>query len=453
MTLEEQIAQRTAQMRFEEIDADLPHVLKRNILDSYAGICGSLADIDMLRNFDRLAANPLVGDDVAVWGIDRRAGLADAVFMNAILGRRSDLLDTYLSPNAMGGSHPSDNVALALTLTLAAHLSRGGRQLIESVFVAFTLSAAFSTYYDPESANYDHDAVAPFYTALTIGRALGLDEAQPTTAQRIAGMLGLDTNQAALGQVTDWKHCTYASAGMRAVQAVKLARAGFDAPAEIYEGAAGVDRFFPHADTFFEPPVDLSKTIFKRWPALVFCQTPIDVALDLAERIEDPGAIESVDVRTFELAFRNGGREAAARPTSRAGRTHSIAYCVATALLKPIAYDDFDEPRSRDADLQRLLARVSVTEDESLTAAYPAASPCEISVTLADGSTVSARREVPVGDPSDPLTDDDLTAKLREYFFFAANAAEREDVIARLWDLENQDDISWLAGPLERRRL
>ena len=58
VTLEEQIAERVAQMRFEDIDADLLHVLKRNILDSYAGICGSLADIGMLRSFDRLAADP-----------------------------------------------------------------------------------------------------------------------------------------------------------------------------------------------------------------------------------------------------------------------------------------------------------------------------------------------------------------------------------------------------------
>jgi 2-methylcitrate dehydratase len=451
LTLEERIAQRVAAMSYEDVDVDLLHVLKRNILDSYAGICGSLADTAMLENFDRLAVDPVAAGDVPVWGIDRRAGLADAVFMNAILGRRSDLLDTYLSPNGMGGCHPSDNVALALTL--ARHLSSGGRELIESVLVAFTSSAAFSTYYDPESANYDHDAAAPFYTALTIGRALGLESEELARAQRIAGMLGLDTNQAALGQVTDWKHCTYASGAMRAVQAVKLARAGFDAPPEIYEGAAGVDRFFPHADEFFHPPVDLSRIIFKRWPALVFCQTPIDVALDLAGQLPEGAAIASVHVETFALALRNGGGESAARPTSRAGRTHSIPYCVATALLKPIEYTDFDEPRSRDPDVLALLDKVRVSEDPVLTAAYPASSPCVITLTLSDGTTLSARREVPVGDPTDPLSDDQLSDKLRQYFAFARSQAEQDEIIERLWDLESQTDLDWLIAPLERRRL
>lgn len=155
-------------------------------------------------------------------------------------------------------------------------------------------------------------------------------------------MLGLDINQAAVGEITDWEHCTYASCAMRAVQAVKMARAGFQAPSDIYTGAAGVDHFFPHADTVFEAAPDLARIIFERWPALVFCQTPT---------------------------------------TERRGR---------------------DRPK---------------------------------------------------GDPDDLRSDDDLTAKLEDYFFFARDAGERTDVIARLWDLENQSGLDWLNEPLKRRQI
>lgn len=451
MTLEESIATRVAGISFDDLrDDDLLHTLKRNILDSYGGICGSLKDAGMLANFDRLASDPATGDEVSVWGIDARAGLADAVFMNTILGRRSDLLDTYISPNGMGGSHPSDNVALALTL--AEPLAMDGRDLLTSIYVAFTLSAAFATYYDPEPANYDHDAAATFYTALVIGHAAGLDEGQLTAVQRIAGMLGLDTNQAAVGQVTDWKHCTYASCAMRAVHAVRIARAGFEAPPGIYRGDAGADRFFPHADEFFEPPPDLDRIIFKRWPALVFCQTPIDVALDLAAEIDDPGAIETIAVSTYEVAARNGATDEAYRPDSRAGRTHSIPYCVATALLKPIAYEDFDEPRAGDPDLRALIEKTAVAVDPALDEAYPAQAPCRIEITLGDGSTLERSREVPKGDPGDPLSDSELEDKLRQYFDFVDDG-EREQVIAGLWELEGRRDTGWLLEPLNRRRL
>ena len=44
MPLEETIAKRILSLSYEGLDADLLHVLKRNIMDSYAGICGSLKD-------------------------------------------------------------------------------------------------------------------------------------------------------------------------------------------------------------------------------------------------------------------------------------------------------------------------------------------------------------------------------------------------------------------------
>jgi 2-methylcitrate dehydratase len=448
--LEACIAERVAGMRDRDLDASLLHLLKRSILDSYAGICGSLSDLGMLEKFDRLASDA-ESRTAAVWGIDQRAGLAEAVFMNSILGRRSDLLNTFVSPNDMGASHPSDNVALVLTL--ADHLGTSGRDVISTVYVAFTLSAAFSTYYDADKANYDHDATATFYAALTIGYALGLSAAELTTAQQVAGMFGLDINQAGVGQITDWKHCTYASAAMRAIAAVRIVRAGFEAPPNIYRGAAGVDQFFPHADAFFEPAPDLERIIFKRWPALVFCQTPIDVALDLAAKGIDPQSVTSVEVRTYAFAIVNGLTDSAYHPDSRAARTHSIPYCVATALLKPIGYSDFDEPRSRDETLQALITKVKVVEDQAFTADYPSTAPCEITVTFADGSSATSSRKVPRGDPSDPLSDDDLSAKLRTYFTFARDDDEREDVIRRLWNLEAERDLNWLLEPLRRRRL
>ena len=71
----------------------------------------------MLANFDRMTTTPGRGRGPGgVGNQPSKANYPDALFMNAILSRRSDLLNTYLPPNAMGGAHPSDNVALALTL-------------------------------------------------------------------------------------------------------------------------------------------------------------------------------------------------------------------------------------------------------------------------------------------------------------------------------------------------
>lgn len=449
MQLEKIIAKRVAALYRESLDSEMRHIMKRNIMDSFASICGSLNDREMLLNFDRLVSGVASGADLDIWGIQKRGSFMDTFFVNSIMSRRSDLLSTYLSPNNMGGVHPSDNVALALVL--ADWQKMNGVQLLEIVHTMFYLSAAFGTYYNPEPANYDHDAAATFITALAIGCVLGCTEKQLVSVQRIVGMFGLDINQAGVGQITDWKHCTYASCALRGLQATKLAMSGFQAPPEIYEGDAGVNRFFPHVESFFEPPPNLGRIIFKRWPALVFCQTPIDVSLDLSAKIPDKKTIESVTVRTYEVAYRNGALPSAQNPSSRAGRTHSIPYCVATAMLKPVSYEDFDEPRASDPDLVELIKRIHVLNDAELTKAYPAKSRCVIEITLNDGKNIRGDRDYPKGDPSDPLSEREIEEKLKTYFFFATNDTEKNTIIEKLWKLEEQSNLDWLISPLKRR--
>ncbi len=450
MLYEQILSQRAAAISYDDLTEDILHVLKRNILDSYTGICASLKDTALLQKFERLAMGSASGNDIDIWGVQKKASVTDALFMNSILSRRSDLLNTYVSPNGMGVVHPSDNVALVLTL--ADWLAMDGKTFLRSIYTAFYFSTVFATYYNPEAARYDHDAAATFYTALVIGQALGLSEEQLTEAQRISGVLGLDVNQAAEGELTDWKHCTYASCAMRAMQAVKLASAGFEGPREIYQGEAGVDQFFPHAEAILEPPPDLSKIIFKRWPALVFCQTPIDVASDLSGKILGPRTIASVNVRTYQNAFRNGALPSAYHPVSRAGRTHSIPYCVAAALLKPVEYEDFDDEYSRNSALTQLISKVNVVEDAEMTKAYPLKSQCCIRVTLADGTVVESARDYPRGDPQEPLSDQEIENKFRNYFFFAKSKTEQEEVIDRLWKIEREENLDWLLSPLKRHR-
>lgn len=174
------------------------------------------------------------------------------------------------------------------------------------------------------------------------------------------------------------------------------------------------------------------------------------MALSLADRVTDPAAITDVEVRTYQVAARNGATAAAAHPTSRAGRTHSIPYCVATALLGRVAYEDFDKPCSSDPTLQSLMGKVRVVVDDEMDAGYPQGAPCAITVTLSDGATVEARRDRPVGDPGDPLTDAQLEAKLRQQLFFV-DEQEQDVVIACLQTLESRPDVQPLLAPLRRR--
>jgi 2-methylcitrate dehydratase len=390
---------------------------------------------------------------IAVWGIQRKADTVDAIFMNTILGRRSDLVNTYLSPNRMGGSHPSDNVPLVLSIS--DWLGKSGQEVITNTYVAYMLSCAFADYYNPEENRYDHDAAALFYLPLVIGSLMELSVQQMTEAQRIAGMMGLDINQAAMGEVTDWKHCTYASCALRALHSVKLALAGFEGPKEIYEGDAGINRFVPHIERMLDPKPNLGSIVLKRWPALVFCQTPIDVAIELAQQIADCQTIDRVEVQIYRKAIEEAANESSRRPVNRAGRTHSLPYCVAAALVKKkidVSYFD-DNFIKKEKELAGLIPRIDVVEDHQMTKRFPDGAPCRIIIRLKDGRTMSHYRDFPVGDPHDPLSDQDIEEKVHSYLSLLTDERKADAIIERIWNLEKEISIDWLVAPLKKRVL
>ncbi|GAH34180.1 unnamed protein product, partial [marine sediment metagenome] len=143
--LEKRLARFTHDIRFDSLDKATLHLLKRNILDSYAGICASLQDTYLLGKYDRLTSMLPDDNGINVWGIGRAAHESEAVFMNSILGRRSDLVNTYISPNNVGGSHPSDNVSLVLTL--GDWMNTSGEDILSSIYAAYLLSCGFANFY------------------------------------------------------------------------------------------------------------------------------------------------------------------------------------------------------------------------------------------------------------------------------------------------------------------
>ena len=449
--MEERVAQVAADIWDKEISPQTAHILKRNLIDSYAGLCGALLDNRLIATLGRMVR--LVPDEkgITVWGVGHRAQALQAVFMNTILGRRIDLVNTYFSPSNMGINHPSDNVSLLLTLADWKKLT--GRDFLQAMQAAYTLSCAFSDYYDPEPAGYDHDAAAAFYVSLTSGLVEGLDVTGLIEAQRIAGVMGLNPDQTGVGLVTDWKHCTYASCAQRGVQAVLMAKAGFKGPVDIYEGQAGWNRFLPHADSFMASPPDLSTVVFKSWPALVFCQTAIDVAAELSSRFldQDWKNVERIKVETYKKAVEEAGGETSNKPDSRAGRTHSLPYCVAEALLKGgVEYHSFGDQRAMDPELVEVMGKVEVIADRQMTAAFPAQAPCRLTVEYQNRQPLSAFQERPHGDPQDPLSDQEIGAKVLKYLTGLAGLEQAEGILARLWHLEEEDDLVWLLTPLRQ---
>lgn len=106
ISLEEALAERVACLTRHSVDPGLLHILKRNILDSHAGIHGHLKDKGILANFDRLPTAFPSGAEPAAWDVSKQRPCL-ILCIDVILPRRGGLLNPYFfSPTTWTVSIP-----------------------------------------------------------------------------------------------------------------------------------------------------------------------------------------------------------------------------------------------------------------------------------------------------------------------------------------------------------
>ena len=91
----------------------------------------------------------------------------------------------------------------------------------------------------------------------------------------------------------------------------------------------------------------------------------------------------------------------------------SIPFAVATALVHDeVGLTEFGAEARRDERLRRLVGLVDVSVDARAENDYPTLRSAEVALTLLDGRTLVERVDVPYGEPGNPVTDAEMTAKL-----------------------------------------
>ena len=265
------------------------------------------------------------------------------------------------------------------------------------------------------------------------------------------------------GELSEWKAAATGHASMTATFAVRLAAAGMSGPSEPFEGKDGLlERVWPTFDLTLTPadPSAIERASLKRHPACYWGQVPVDLVIELRDRavLSD---IVAIDVATCMNAWRSigGGRGDAAekwRPPTRETADHSMPYLMAAAFVDGELSDEaFTSERLTDPQLFSIIDRISVIERPDLTdRATRDSCPTELTLTMADGSMLSAAADVPRGHPANPMSDGEVRAKF-ESLALRALAPDQAGVLgsllARLPELESLDAVTTLFRAFERR--
>jgi aconitate decarboxylase len=186
----------------------------------------------------------------------------------------------------------------------------------------------------------------------------------------------------------------------------------------------------------------------KPYAAMGLLHAAIDAALELRPKV-DMSQIQRIDIYMGEAAYAHGGWKAE-RPLQTIGAQMNVAYAVAVALLDgDVLVDQFTQDRINRDDVWSLIDRTiahherafdNLPIDERLTT--------QVSLTLKDGSTQTAKVVHPHGTGHRTLTNEEIRhkyAKLTD----GVVSPERQAAIERtVLDIDALDDVSQLTALL-----
>ena len=429
----------------QAVTPELAHRAQRCLLD-YLGV--TLAGASLQRSKAEALIEGLSGPEGAmVIGMGRQADLQTAALVNGMNAHVAELDDGV----RFGSVHPGAAVISAL-LPIAERSGWTTAQLLQGIIVGYEAAVRLACAIQPSHRNRGYHATG---TCGAVGAAMGIaagagfteHEARQALAAAVLSASGMLRAMEGDSELKAYNAGKAASTGL---VAAAMARAGFQAPADVFEGPRGflrmtseqfkLEQLLPSDE---RPMAAIEKVYVKPYAACRHCHPAIEAALRLKDEFAiDVFSIRRIAVRTYALAVGGHEHRDIAGPTAA---KMSTPYSVAIALVDGMAgIQQFSEPRIGDPRVLELAAKVEVRLDGELDALVPGKRPAEVEIELADGRTCSARVDLPKGEPETAVDDAGLTAKFLDLVRFSGRSERQARLMAdAVWGLESGLDGLW----------
>jgi 2-methylcitrate dehydratase PrpD len=434
-----------------QLSIDVAHQVRRLLLDHMTAVVVG-AGTHSARAVRGVVADMYPGSHATLVG-GGRASAAGAALANGTAAHALDIDDGYTP----GSVHPC---APTVPAVLAAAESAGadGETVLRAIAAGVELTCRVARAGHPatRTAGFHNTAIAG-----VIGAAAGVSVVLGLDRRAVASALGVAGSHAGglfefLGSGGEVKRLHAGKAARDGLLSAHLARAGVTGPASVLEGTNGYFHAFAGDD--WRPPdlLDglgfewaLLDTYVKIYPCCRHLHGAIDALLELRARHDlDAGSVAGVRVETYSVA----AAHAHTRCTRHIDAQMSMPFAVAVSLLDGrVGMEQFDRSHRDSAAVTALAQRVEVVADAALDARYPAERPARVTVTRDDGSELRAEVGRPRGEPSWPLDDAELEAKLHLLAGPVLGATRAARVVRGVWALGSRaGDVRALMAELGR---
>lgn len=434
------LARYAANLRYEDLPADVVAKVKELILDSFGvALAGSTAPgidaaVKMIRQW---GGNP----EATLYGHGLKLPSSSVAMVNGAMSTARDFDDTL--DDAMLHTQPS---VLPGVLAMAeAEGGRNGRDIIAAVTAGAELISRMGHARRKGQEFLPTGTCGALGTAGAVARLLGLPFEGVLNACGVAySQCAANVQPLRDGATVKRFHAGFAA--RNGVVAATLARNGLTGARHFLEGPYGYYNLYERGEY---DPAPLTKDLgryfhlkelaLKPWPSARDNHGIVDAALELAaEHDLKAEQIASIDAYLPPNAFGVSGKpwaKADGHPVVEA--IVSGAYCVAVAVIRRGLYlEDFTEERIADPAVGALARRVNVALFPGVTSEI-AFVPQMLRVHLKSGRTIERRIDTMKGHPGKPMSRPEVIDKFRRCGKFAARPASAKQLDAIIHAVDN----------------
>ncbi|MDN3552654.1 MmgE/PrpD family protein [Halomonas almeriensis] len=240
--------------------------------------------------------------------------------------------------------------------------------------------------------------------AAVAGRVMGLDRARLNHALGIAEFYG---PRSQMMRCIDYPTMLKDGSGwgaMTGISAALLAREGFT-------GAPALTITAPEVAGIWQDLGErqyLHEQYLKAYPVCRWAQPAVEAVLSLPAPLPTSAEITRVEILTFHEARRLH----VVHPETTEQAQYSLPWSVACALARGTV-DTGAVTHLEADDIKRLASRIEIHEREDFNACFPAERWAQARLHLSDGRTLSSQPCEVLGNPHNPLSEQDIQAKYR----------------------------------------
>ena len=436
----ERFAEFALSFRAQPIPADALHHAKRAVIDWYAALLpgavaapATLLEKALAQDLDRGGATLALG---------RKATARTAALINATAAHTMEVDDIYRDAIYHPGAP-----TIATALAAAQESGASGETFLRGVVVGYEISTRIGAAMGRAHYRYWHNTgtIGSFGAAAAAAAIYGLDAKRYAHALATVATFAAGLQQAfRMDSMSKPLHAGHAAeAGMLAALA---AREGVTGSLDVIEGDAGFGRAMSDGPDWDKATATLgtdfhiTRMTFKNHACCGHTFAAIDGALELQRTLGVKAAdIARVTVGTYRPALEVAGHEYPATP---AEARFSLKYVVATALTHgSVRLAAFEPARRDDPATRALMAKIELSVDAELDAAFPRQRAARIAIETRDGRRGEFLQPTRKGDPDMPLSDRELEEKFLELAAPVQGAAAARALIARLWTLERSTTV------------